>query len=341
MDLCQMLFDETERLARSPHQSLPDPTRRTVQGAPIFVGPRKLPTYLLYGSERQFHRWTGAIRHTVLSTAFDYRAGIPPPHLQAGLADHLARFFRSGSDLPALIWTSPVWVRTVNWAVREELRRDDETLPVTRYGLRTTGPVSIPVQLGPTETFEVYTQGDRCLWFRYPEPERFFLRVPRRRGLYHPDGSVLDQAFEESLILAHPGEEAELQRGLYTGNAPFHDCESGLWYLNLCTLTMARLYPRPTVRRVSRGGRHDDPDAGGWERVTSPRFRRSGAPLRGDEDYETRRDARVRFLRITFAIDDDMRVVVLLGSQRRFARFVAEHEGMAGMLAQAFAARRW
>lgn len=245
---CRALFRLAGLLARWPDHVLPDPTRLTVQGDRVALGARARPTFALYGTERQFHRWHQAIRSWVLATAFDYRDGVCGRRQEPGLAHLLQTFFRNTSDQPALLWTSPVWVRAVNWAGDRGLDREDETLATPPYGRGTAGASAVPVRFASGDEFEVPVRGASALHFRYrdagSERASQFLGSWRRRTLLDADRIPQDTALEEAIILADPDEPSLLRAGLYSGNFPYHLERQGVRFLNLHTLTLARLAPR-------------------------------------------------------------------------------------------------
>ena len=331
--LCQRLFALADSLGALEDRHLTDPTRNGVHGVRVGVGRRLFPPCLFYGSERQFHRWNRPILTAMFREAFGLQDAFIQRHQGQALNHILEDFFRPASDAPALVWASPVWLRVVNRMEKERLRMEDQTRPIDRFQLGLVGPAVVPVHLGGSgEAVNVRLRGPGHLRFRFPERALNYVRVPRWRWLYGLNGELHDMAVEESLALGHPGEEAVLNRGLYTGNFPYHHDSGGVRFMDLCTITLARLSPRRVAEPI-RGVPDLDARRGG--RLSFERYRRVGCvdPVL-DPAYPS--DAWVRFVRLTVDPEDDLRVVVSLCSERIFWRFVVEHTGMAEMLDSAF-----
>jgi len=323
MNFCEELFKVASNLDDRAYSELPDPSRTPLIGPPSAVGNRILPSYLLIGSEAQFHRFRLSIRRTMIRQFFDYRDDAAWSRQDACFDDLMGHFFRNDRGTPALLWTSPVWVTTRNWTNRSGFEQRNETLQISRYEVLRQGSTRILIRFGNGDTLPIGVSGSS---FYYPDKPLYFLHTPRIRSVLGPDGRFVSGAYEEGIGLGHPDEERQLRKGIYTPNNDFALSERSIHFLDTPTITLARLVPLPSLQPT------EEIDFGLRRRFAASN-RRTSPFLPQAKTHPPK--ARVQFLRITFD-PIEMRIVVLLSAERLFARFLVEHAGLADLLAQAF-----
>lgn len=329
MNFARAIFELARGLNRGHTTGYPNPLGGLFAGLPVPVGPRLDPTFLLLGVEAQFHRWRFAIRREILRSCFGYTDNTAVRRQARGLDDVLAKVFREDEHGPALIWTSPIWFRTENVVRRAGLERENKPRPVIPYDTGSSGSADVPVHMGGDA---IVVRVGRGALFRHHAPFRSyrFLVHPWLRRITTPNGRIVSGAVDESLIVGDAAEEGELRNGNYTPNEPYHHVERDLRYLDLYSLTLARLLPRSVSVAADTaaeqligeqlGSRGEPRTSTAWDRFTLAR-REDPPPS----------DAWVQFVRLTFE-PTDFKLVVLLATERAFARFLAEHQGLSEML---------
>lgn len=325
MDYLRALFRLSVSLADYTFDKLPDPSSRLGVGPPNLIGNRSLPNYLLVGSERQFHRWRKRICDMLVGNFLNFQGrSIWGRQDLRSMEDIMGQFFRRDENNPALIWTSPVWIRIANIALRLKYNQENQTLVIRRHELGASHQILINAKFDGGGTFGFDASRFR---FHYPGDRRSILLVPRTRAIYDSNGELVSFDYEESIHIGNPDEEVTMRRGIYTAHDQFH-CEEkreqgAVKYLDLCTITLARVIPlKPRFPSMF--------EAMLSER--SPRTIRSRRPRSADRRLPRR--ARVQYLRLTFE-PSKLELMVPLFAERSLERFVLEHESLATLLAQA------
>jgi hypothetical protein len=325
MNLPQDLFALAQRLA---DQRSVYPLH--VLAAPQELGGSKLSPQLFLGSERLLHRRSDWLTRRIVRRALAFDGPLGASRARAWLRDQVCQVFRDSSDLPALAWVSPVWVRTGNLLERWGVRARDTTLPVLSHARSELWPRRLPLAFPAGGLLNVDLQ-TLPLYSSTPRPAAVFV-VPRLREILARDGRVLRGALEQALGTGDAEDLAALERGDYPANRIFfRRSPCGVEYLDLWTVTLARFTVAPRDSQT------------GWERrcgFSTPR--RSGLAGRprftvddpSADSIQLPHDPTVYFLRTTFR-PEDMQIVVPLVTEREFSRFVAEHVGLGEMLWQA------
>jgi len=301
-----------------------------VVGAPQELGRTRLSPQLFLGSERLLHRRSEWLTRRIVRGALAFDGPLGAWRARAWLRDQVCQVFRDTSDSPALVWVSPVWVRTPNLLQRSKVRARDTTLPVLSHPRSELGPRRLPLAFPAGGLLHIDLQ-TLPLYSVMPRPQAILV-VPRLREVLARDGRVLRCALEQALGTGDAEDLASLQRGDYRPNRIFfRRSPHGVEYLDLWTVTLARFTVAAQDSHV------------GWERrlgFYSPQ--RSGFASRpcfpGDDppadSLQLPLDPTVYFLRTTFR-PEDMQIVVPLVTEREFSRFVAEHVGLGELLWQA------
>lgn len=322
MDSCRALFRYAAAFTNLKDAEIPYP-EGVWQPPPRFG--RALPMQLLYGIERQFHLH----RTAILSRLFRCLCGERDPARlrQAGLLDLMANFFRRNGpqrDYPALLWFSPIWPRSANWIKQRQMEAEDETHTIEDHSLASDGRTTHPLLFPSGHEISVPV---RQLRFHHENRScRNLLIVPRTRNLRTSAG--LSAGFEVGFGKGDWREKELLEAdGSYSPNEPFHVEQDGWRYLDLYTVTLARVHPFPPGDASDRLFR-SDVFAGGELPSAFDLIRGERLPVSGF----------VEFFRLTF-VPDTMEILVLLAPERQFGRFVAEHAGLADLLASALVER--
>jgi hypothetical protein len=274
----------------------------------------------MVGSERQFNKCASEITRHLL---FECNHPAPAQTIMwnrqfIGLFDQVRRFFRVQSNAPCLAWTSPIFLRGVNWIAEEGLSREDRTLEITPYKIETSSPIPV---LFPSDGSRHEVDVSQLV-FHYPHRPKFFVTVPRIRTVVYPGG--VSSPRDECIALADVGEVNRLNRGEYSPNNAYHRVERGLKFLDFFTVMLARFRvpssPTATVRGL---------DLARANLTQTNRYHTSRHGLSGikEETWVDFKDVVVQFVRLTFE-PNDLSIVVFLSAERRFDRFLKEHAGL-------------
>lgn len=320
MERIRHLLEFAQRIRRQSTVSVPNPIAALWEADLIPVGSRRNPVCLFVGIGAQFHVWRKALADQIGRACFHGIDGVAWQRRSAWLQEILRTYYSATESAPALVWTAPIWWRLINRIKQSGLRREDTTLAVNTFDLSTTRRVAVDLRFANGHRFALPV----CLddYRIHDKDVRHFLRVPRRRIVAGTDFEK--RAYEETVVIGNPDEVKRLYNRLYAGNDFAHRDVDGSFFLDLYSITLARVLVRESLlfsnmqRRIPQ----------------STLLHRRLRPF-GDGFFDEDVDATVEFLRFTLD-PTDAQLVVPLGAVRTFERFLAEHFGLGELLAEAF-----